>query len=306
MLLQRAKGFRWAFAASMAAVLIGSSFSSAGVIYFSDAYYPTTSDGFIRSVNTDGSGLQTILSIGGGVRGMDVAGNRIFWSDVDNDVIQRSYLDGSGVETVVGSGLSFPMSVATDAANNRLYWGDAVLGRIDSSDMDGGGAAPLLTTPFGSGLELYGGKLYWTTAVTGDSGDIMRANPDGSDPEVVLTGEGKPSDIALFGGKVYWTDYVLDRVRRANLDGTGVEDLYIVGANWNPGGITIDPVEQKVYWAQSTGVGYESALMRMNLDGSEQETLLSGIGIGVSLCWVPEPTALALLAVGALALRRRS
>ena len=80
-MLQRAKGFRWAFAVSLATVLVGSSYSNAGVIYISDIFYPTMRDGFIRSVNTDGSGFQDILSLGGGVRAMEVAGSRIYWTD---------------------------------------------------------------------------------------------------------------------------------------------------------------------------------------------------------------------------------
>ena len=129
------------------------------------------------------------------------------------------------------------------------------------------------------------GKIYWTANISDppwNQGKIMCADLDGTNIETVVTGAGKPADIALdaIDGKVYWTDYAFDVVRRANLDGTDVEDLYVVGANLNPGGIALDRAEGRVYWGQDiTSSPHTAKIMRMNLDGSNPEDVADGFGL---------------------------
>jgi len=70
---------------------------------------------------------------------------------------------------------------------------------------------------------------------------------------------------------MYWTDEGTDSIRRANLDGSGVEHL--VGGLDEPMGIALDLVDGKMYW---TDEGSES-VGRANLDGSGVETLVTGL-----------------------------
>ena len=67
-----------------------------------------------------------------------------------------------------------------------------------------------------------GGKVYW--ADNGAS-EIQRSNLDGTSPEVLVTGLGDPHGVALDvdNGKLYFTGN--NGIRRANLDGTGLEDV---------------------------------------------------------------------------------
>ena len=53
--------------------------------------------------------------------------------------------------------------------------------------------------------------------------------------------------LDLAGGKMYWTDYATDKIQRANLDGSGVEDLVTSGLDW-PVGIALDLAGGKMYW----------------------------------------------------------
>ncbi len=264
-----------------------------GVLFFSEVFNPTFSDGTIKRVNTDGTGLQTLVDVGGGLRGVavDASAGKLYWTDVINDVIRRANLFGSNPEDLVTAGLAFPNSIDLDPAGDILYWGDQTLDQIRRADLDGSNASVLLSTSmhWGATVDSLNGKLYWSTAITGPTVDIMRSNVDGSEIETVVTGVDKPGDIALdvAGGKIYWTDYVADVVRRSNLDGTDVEDLFVVGANLNPGGIALDLAEGKVYWGQSTQDNRMN-IMRMNLDGSNQEVIAFDFGIVVEIEFVPE------------------
>ena len=74
-------------------------------------------------------------------------------------------------------------------------------------------------------------------------------------------------DIA--GGKMYWVDSFTDKVQRANLDGSAVEDL-VSGLN-SPAGIALDVAGGKMYWTDS---GSEK-VQRANLDGSAVEDLVT-------------------------------
>lgn len=284
-------------AALAALALLGAApVAAEGTLYFADIFYPSFSDGYIYRVNTDGSDLQTLVNTGGGLRSIaiDQAGGKLYWTDVDDDAIRRANLDGSDPEDIVTEGLSWPMAIALNPAADMLYWGDQTLAQIGSAHLDGSGAGPLLSTPFHSGLavDADNGKIYWSTSITATEGDILRANLDGTNVETVVTEADKPARIALDigGGKIYWTDYVVDVVRRANLDGSDVEDLYVVGANLNPGGIVLDLDEGKVYWGQAVTTNRDK-IMRMNLDGSDPENVLTGnFGIITYFAFVPEPS----------------
>lgn len=84
----------------------------------------------IRRADGDGQNVTTVLagvSDLGNPFGMTVAGDRLYWTDVQNGEIRRSALDGSSVETVV-SGLYAPTSVFvvagdTDTAADEVTGG---------------------------------------------------------------------------------------------------------------------------------------------------------------------------------------
>ena len=65
--------------------------------------------------------------------------------------------------------------------------------------------------------------------------------------------------------KIYWTEW--NKIRRANLDGTGVKD--IVKDLSLPHHLTIEPRNGKVYWTDNL----RSKIMRANLDGTNTETI---------------------------------
>jgi hypothetical protein len=201
-------------------------------IYFSDYNFET-----IQRVNEDGSGLTTLISGLGGVRGVqiDATNGKIYWTQVyPTRAIRRANLDGTGIEDVLSTGSGVPWEIALDAA---------------------------------------GGKIYWTQ----ENGPpaIMRANLDGSVAEgLVMTGHWRPTGISLdlTAGKMYWADYFYGEIRRANLDGSNVETL-IAGLS-SPNHVVVDAANGFLYFTH--GLFTPSFVSRSNLDGSGFTTLVSG------------------------------
>ena len=64
--------------------------------------------------------------------------------------------------------------------------------------------------------------------------------------------------------KMYWTDFGTDKIQRANLDGSNVEDLVTTGLS-GPRGIALDLANGKMYWADAgTGGNRREAAIRCN------------------------------------------
>jgi hypothetical protein len=111
-----------------------------------------------------------------------------------------------------------------------------------------------------------------------DLSGIRRANLDGTGMTTLLSGLNAPSPPALdlAGGQMYFTEWNAGLIKRANLDGTGPMTL-VKGLN-NPAHVALDLAGGKMYWGDSGGDG----LWRANLDGSEKEIIVPNAG---SVSW---------------------
>ncbi len=324
----RNQSFVRAVCALAFALIFGISSTYCGTIYFSDIFQPTFSDGLIKRVNDDGSGLQTVVNVGGGLRGMVVnaEAGHIYWSDVNNDVIRRADLDGSNQVDIITNNLAFPSPLGIDTANDQLYWSDNSLDQIGRSDLDGGNSTTIVSHDNYSGLAIdpINGKIYWTVAHS-VAGSILRADLDGSNIETVSVNypnaNPHPGSLAVDpeDGKLYWTDRGHNTVNRANIDGTGFEELYVSPSlQLDPGAITLDLFNDRVYWAHEySDSPSRMRIMRMDLDGSNDQIVTGGVGAITSMFFVsdaaaavPEPGTMAFLGMGALAMailkRRRN
>ncbi len=87
-----------------------------------------------------------------------------------------------------------------------------------------------------------------------------------------MTGLNQPRGITLdlAAGKMYWPDWGTDKIQRANLDGTEVEDLVTEGLRTSQA-IALDLGGGKMYW---TDYGTDK-IQRANLDGSDVEDLIT-------------------------------
>jgi DNA-binding beta-propeller fold protein YncE len=282
---------------SLAGASAHASIGTGPLLIFADIFNPDFDAGSIKRVEPTGVGLIDVVPTGGGLRGLDVdpITGRVYWTDVNNFVIRRANLDGSAQEDLISSGLEFPSAIAVDVAGGKFYWGDQTANEIRRANLDGSVNEQVLPTAFHRGIDIdaVNGKVYWSTSITQFKGEILRANLDGSDVETVITSldaQFKPADLALDveGGKVYWTDFVVDVVRRANLDGTGIQNLFIVGANFNPRGIALDLEAGHVYWGQDIEFsGATGKIKRMNFDGSNPIDAVLGLGLVNSIALRP-------------------
>ncbi len=258
-------------------------------------------DGFIERLNPNGTGFKSLLSTGDGARGIAVnpVNGEIFWSDVKRRVISKINVNGKNQKDIVTTKLDFPSDVDID--NGKIYWSDQSKNQIGRANLEGTDRAFIIPLPCSLNIGFFctaGGnlaidslkkKLYWTIAYCSDNscstpstylGDILRSDLDGSNIKVVVAAVGRPSSIQIdpVEKKLYWTDYVNDVVRRSNLDGTGVEDLFVVGENNNPNSLALDLKNGYIYWDQDSDVPNRSCLKRMRLNGKDPETIRCGFG----------------------------
>jgi len=117
-----------------------------------------------------------------------------------------------------------------------------------------------------------GGKIYWSEG--NSSGKIITAELNGANPQEIITGQSFPRglDIDKNNQKLYWIN-LFSRINRSNLDGTNIE---AVVNKSGLGGIAVDSAGGKIYY---TSVN-EDVIYRANLDGSNQQQLLSYFDLG--------------------------
>ena len=118
-------------------------------------------------------------------------------------------------------------------------------------------------------------RLFFLSA---SSGQVLSANPDGSDLKVIVN-EGRriPDGIVVDSdrGHIYWTDMGNPSandgsIERADFDGKNVTHIVPPGGTFTPKQLQLDEKNQKLYWCDREGM----RVMRANLDGTGIETLV--------------------------------
>ena len=294
--------------------------ASGAVIYFN-----TNNDGMTSRVDLDGSNLQTILSGGGGTRNtrryleFDSSNDRLYFtvdaSSNNDSALNSVNSDGSGFTNLFGPIVTRDFELNVSAGH--IYGVGDSFG-IVRLNLDGTGQTAILQDGGlqfrGLGIDLLNEKLYWGDIV---NDRINRSNLDGSGIETVVnlgTGVGNIFDIEIdaVNEKLYWSQQSSpgeDGIRRADLSGLNVQTVVsaqIDAPETTARGFTLDPVNDKIYWGSSAGVTVA------NLDGSNRSLLVSNtndvfdvvLGLDPTLS-VPEPTTLALLALGLVGIGAR-
>ncbi len=119
------------------------------------------------------------------------------------------------------------------------------------------------------------GRLFFLSA---SAGQILSANPDGSDLRVIVS-EGRriPDGIVVDteAGHLYWTNMGNPNandgsIERADLDGNDAIHVVQNGGTFTPKQLQLDKKNRKLYWSDREGM----RIMRANIDGSKIETLV--------------------------------
>jgi low density lipoprotein receptor-related protein 5/6 len=174
----------------------------------------------------------------------------------------------------------------TGAATEMIYWTTVFGTSIKRSSLESPQIELVLSelnVNLGIALDMIDGKVYWTGV---QPEGIYRANLNGTNIERIIGGCGQSGlcshhNIALdlVAGKMYWTESGLYsrfyKLRRANLDGSDVEDVIPTEALRRPKGIALDLAAGKIYWGGGT-VSQEDKgrIRRANLDGSAIEDVI--------------------------------
>ena len=256
------------FVLAIAGIAVGSARATDGAVPANTTF--EANDAILTVPDIDGDELSDVGEVNTGT---------MFWTEQrTRGVIKTANRDGSEVMTVV-SEVSGAADIALDIEGGKMYWAafnSAFPGTVERSNLDGTGREVLVddVNAFGVALDHAAQKLYWTEFTFGDSpGALFRSNLDGSSIELLLQGR-KPRSIALdvASGKMYWTSNPTQgetgpgKIRRANLDGSGEEDVVVLPPGF--GDIALDLDAGKMYWT------HQRQIRRANLDGSEIEELI--------------------------------
>ena len=165
---------------------------------------------------------------------LDSENGMVYWTECGPDGVYRASLDGS-VREVLLSGLKAPDGLALDLKAGKMYFSQGGIGKIQRANLDGSDLEDVILSQWcqGIALDTENGKIYWTVNEVSSSSRIMRADLDGNNAEVLVSsGLLSPTSIALdlTEGRMYWSDQGTDsqrikKIERANLDGTGVEEI---------------------------------------------------------------------------------
>ena len=302
-------------------------------IYWTEPY----PDYQIQSSSISGDDIQSVhtgLEQPSGLA-VDRQNGKIYWSDESNGdgVIKRSDTDGNNVETIVtvGSG-DLVSGLALDLVAGKIYWTEYSGERICRANLDGvGGVEPLVTTaelanlsdPVDIVLDTGRNLMYWSDSTGGAShrGSICRAELDGSNPAEVIVNTGMneaPWGIELdpVGEMLYWAQPTTEKIFKASTDGSGVAVLWETDEKPRPEQLHFDATGKRLYF---TDVGYivedpmyveNLAIRSINLDGGDEQEIVqltNDMVRGLSVPnTVPEPSTLALAALGLLGLLLRA
>lgn len=250
---------------------------AAGHVFWTVMGAPAENDGKVLRSDLDGSHVVEIVPAGDTYTPkqlkIDAAGKKLYWSDREGMKVQRASLDGSNLETLVSTGTTstdrknaanWCVGLALDLDGGYFYWtqkgpdngkvgsirrahlrtpsGETERTRSDIEVLYEG-----LPEPVDLEVDTASGMMYWT-----DRGDdtINRSPievPRGktaatrTDREILIRGVREAIGVALDvdRGHLYFTGGTEGRVGRANLDGSGAENLLTGNAALT--GITVIP-----------------------------------------------------------------
>ena len=228
----------------------------------------------IQRANLDGSQIEDLISTLQGNPGslvLVLPEGKMYWTNEDwtgasLGKIKRANLDGSQVEDLISTGLRAPRGLALELTDmspevtvNRPPVLDGIgkqsvsegeLLHIDlvARDPEGGEVtyeaqsnAPGVATVSVSGREMTISPVELGVATVA----VMASDASGATTTRTFT-VNVTAPVPESRGKMYWTDAGTDKIQRANLDGSQIEDLIFTGLNI-PQALALDLDGAKMY-----------------------------------------------------------
>jgi len=219
-----------------------------------DLNSPPNGTGVVRRMNLDGTGLEDVLT---GLNfdaygfALDVPAGKMYFGDHGQGIFTAN-LDGSGKALLPGTdGLRHTHDIVVSQALSQVYYSNAEhtqfngFNGVRRADLDGSNIEDVFNNNGVSVVAVYmaldeaAGNIYWSIEPTGE---IFRADLDGSNPTLLLSGITGVRDIEIdpYAGKLYWTSQHV--LQRANLDGTQIEDLVPLSGVRSIQGLVLDVI----------------------------------------------------------------
>ena len=183
--------------------------------------------GRVKSANLDGSNVQVLANIKGGVPGgiaIDPTQGKLYWTD-SRGRIQRANLNGKGIRNLIRN-LKSPENITVDVAGGKLYWTENS-GRIRRANLNGKSIEDI-ASDLGSltDIAISGNQIYWTEITGESSGRIGQANLNGSNFRTFIWLHRSAHGIAIdtVGRKIYWTDSA-GKIMRLNLKAKHLKEV---------------------------------------------------------------------------------
>ncbi|KAL4225514.1 Low-density lipoprotein receptor-related protein 4 [Mactra antiquata] len=150
--------------------------------------------------------------------------SKLYYSDVQLDVIRRADLNGTNAETIIDLRLNTTDGVAVDWIGDNLYWTDTGTDVIEVARLSGQYRRILikqdLDQPRAIAVYPQKGYLYWTD--WGYRPRIERSYMDGTNRKIIINSNlGFPNGLSIdyMSDRIYWVDAKLDKIETSTLDG---------------------------------------------------------------------------------------
>ncbi len=189
--------------------------------------------GTLKRAHLDGTDVEQLVSLAYIPESIavDTIADKLYWFNSLQGTIHSADFNGTNINTLIRHDESI-FDIAIDAENGKLYWSD--LYSVSRMSLDGTNVETILSgwgtrqTKGIGGIAVADGKIYWTEHLVWyrTSGNIRRANLNGTEVEILATPLGTANDIDVdtVNGKVYWTNG-FGGIQRMDINGGDIENV---------------------------------------------------------------------------------
>ncbi|XP_012944048.1 low-density lipoprotein receptor-related protein 1 [Aplysia californica] len=187
----------------------------------------------IRGVDLDNAHHNVIPSITvpfvENASAIDYMEEQLYWTDMKKNVISSAFLNGTGITTVIDSGLSNPLAFAIDWMSRNMYFSSytETEASISVAQLDGAYRKEIYKKTYSkpNSLAIHPslGLMFWSD-VGGEAHTIWKARMDGQHSRVFVTGDEvqKPASLTLDldADHLYWISRDAGAIFWCNIRGT--------------------------------------------------------------------------------------
>jgi hypothetical protein len=202
----------------------------------------------------------------------------LYWTEQAGGSINTPSTNTVQMGSTTGSGSPAAVYTTTpggangiEAIGGQLYIPEQQRGTVTRFDADGSNAVDLVTGVNPYDVDVEGAWLYWTEL---NSNAVMRKNADGSGLASLAFSATQPFALDVTASNAFYSEFSSGLLRRAELDGSGaitlvsgqeIRDLEVVGS--------------VVYFIGQNTSNFQTAIQRINTDGTGLQTILGGLFI---------------------------